>query len=234
DANDSCMASSARSKEPEIRIRLAMIRPDSLRKTDSAAEGMSAIQGNNLIHDPLLPGNRAQAGHRPNLDTAVVPFAASRDLGRPFDGLVQIPAVDYVIARELLLRFRERSVRHERFTVLYPNRRRGCSWGQRLGAPQNALSHGLLHYPRVSSPDLVGFVRSRAVGRFPGIYEHHIAHDPSPSRIMTQPTLRVSLRENWRPPSPLASASCGAQCAPTLRESIDSHPIIRKRPSRRL
>src|SRR6516164_5141683 len=34
-ANASCMASSARSNEPETLIRLAMIRPDSRRKTDS-------------------------------------------------------------------------------------------------------------------------------------------------------------------------------------------------------
>src|SRR5713101_3469919 len=43
EVNASCMASSAKSKEPESRIKVAMILPDSCRKIDSATALASAI-----------------------------------------------------------------------------------------------------------------------------------------------------------------------------------------------
>src|SRR5581483_3842757 len=53
EVNASCMASSARSKEPESRINVAMIRPDSCRKTDSTKAVASAIKALVLaIHLP--------------------------------------------------------------------------------------------------------------------------------------------------------------------------------------
>src|SRR5271156_3172396 len=47
-AKASCIASSARSKECETRIRPAIIRPDSERKTDSTVARWSSIHGRTL------------------------------------------------------------------------------------------------------------------------------------------------------------------------------------------
>src|SRR5258706_8070104 len=103
EANASCIASSARSKEPETRIKLAMIRPDSCRKTDSAADRMSAIQRASMTGDRLRFRARGKARQRANLDTAFASLARGRNLRRPLYSLVEILAIEDVIPGQLLL-----------------------------------------------------------------------------------------------------------------------------------
>src|SRR5215469_14757785 len=175
EANDSCMASSARSKEPEMRIRLEMIRPDSCRKTDSATERISCM---------LRAGDgrglgcraRAQPRHRPNFDTPSASLASGRDLGRPLDRFIEILAIDDVISSELLFGFGERPVHDQGLAVLHANRGRGHDRRERFDAPQDALPGRFFHYGAMAFPDLLALFRGRAVWREFGIDQHHVAH----------------------------------------------------------
>src|SRR5579862_6376559 len=138
EANDSCIASSARSKEPEIRIRLATIRPDSCRKTDSTVERMSSIRSRDVTGDRAGFRARGQAAHRADFDATFSALARRRDFGPPFDGFVQVLAFHDVVTREMLLGFGERSVGHQSFSVLHPDRSGGAGGSQRFGADQYA------------------------------------------------------------------------------------------------
>src|SRR6266404_907050 len=133
EANASCIASSARSKEPETRIKLAMIRPDSCRKTDSAADRISTIQRSSLIGRHLGFRARRQAGQGANFDAAFASLAGGRNLLRPLDGFVQVLAIEDVIASQLFLGLGEGSVCDQRFTVLHSNGGRVSGGAQRLG-----------------------------------------------------------------------------------------------------
>src|SRR5579871_5165907 len=135
DAKASCSASSARSNEPEIRIRQARIRPDASRNTASATERKSSIRRCG-----------GQSGQRPNLDAALTAFAGRGDLGGPLDGLVQILAVENVIPRKLLFGLGERAVADQRFSSGDAHRSGSGGGGQRLGRNEDAFASGLFHH----------------------------------------------------------------------------------------
>ena len=78
------MASSARSNDPEIRMRLAMILPDSRWNSNSMAARISSMWA--LAH----------AGQGTNLDTSFAAPAFCGNLGSPLDGLIQIFAFEKV------------------------------------------------------------------------------------------------------------------------------------------
>src|ERR1700689_2757545 len=91
-AKASCIASSARSKECDIRIRPAIIRPDSERKTDSTVARCSSIHGRT--------GRKLADGT--DLDAASPTGTGSGYLGSPGESFVEILAVENVVAGELL------------------------------------------------------------------------------------------------------------------------------------
>jgi hypothetical protein len=55
---------------------------------------------------------------RANLDTALTAFTAGGNLLRPLDGVIQVFAVEDVIAGELLFRLGERPIQEYRLTVI--------------------------------------------------------------------------------------------------------------------
>src|SRR3954447_7157166 len=113
EANASCNASSARSNDCETRIRLAMMRPLSRRKIDSIVPFGSLIHLFELSH----------FANGTDLYVARSSLAGCWNLGCPVQSFVQVPAIEDVVARQLLLRFRKRTVRHQNFTVFHPH---GC------------------------------------------------------------------------------------------------------------
>src|SRR6185437_2559778 len=98
-AKASCIASSAKSKERETRIRLAIIRPDSRRKMASTVARSSSICG-----------RPAHLANGTDFNTARFALTRRRDSCGPFQRFIQIFALENVVSRQLLLRFRERAV----------------------------------------------------------------------------------------------------------------------------
>src|SRR5258708_10368695 len=133
DANASCIASSARSNDPAMRISVAMMRPDSSRKTDSTAVRASTSNALHLVD-------------RPDLDAPLAALTRGRDFSRPLDRVVEIAALDDVIAGELFLRLRARTVGDDGLTASSANRRGGVGRLQRIGASQHAAAASLVHH----------------------------------------------------------------------------------------
>src|ERR1700678_3261863 len=90
-AKASFIASSARSKERETRIRPAIMRPDSARKTASTVARWSCIHGFTL-------GKFADG---PNLDASGPARAASRNFSGPGQSFVQILTLENVVSGQL-------------------------------------------------------------------------------------------------------------------------------------
>src|SRR6185312_14788131 len=95
-AKASCIASSARSKDRETRIRLAIMRPDSRRKIDSTVARSSSICG----------GRPANLANGADLNTARLALACSRNSCGPFQCFVEIFAIEDIVSGQLLFRFR--------------------------------------------------------------------------------------------------------------------------------
>src|SRR6266508_1289882 len=121
-------ASSARSKSPSTRMRVATARPDSYRKTCSTTPPAS-LGPAAATPSPVRVGPRWELHDRADLDRAV---AGAGDPRRHFDGLVQVLAVDHVVAAELLLGLREGPVGGERPAVPDPHGGGGGGRVQRL------------------------------------------------------------------------------------------------------
>src|SRR5208283_5529033 len=131
DASDSCIASSARSNDPASRMSVAMMRPDSSRKTRSTTVLA-------LLISRLEP-------QRTDFDTAVTSAAAARDARSPFDGLIQVLALQNVIPGELFLRFGERAIGDQRFPVLHADSGRRAGGLQRRRSVKDAAARGFFH-----------------------------------------------------------------------------------------
>src|SRR5262245_38682233 len=145
EANASCIASSARSKEPEIRIRAARMRPDSLRNTASAAERASAISRGRRARGGLPLGRGRHTEHRANLDRSFHALTACRNPRGPIDGFVEILAVGYVETGKLLLGFGEGAIREESFAILDAHRGRGRTGREWLGRHEDSFARSLFH-----------------------------------------------------------------------------------------
>src|SRR5215472_6929111 len=182
EANASCNDSSARSKEPERRINVAMIRPYSSRKTSSSVSpadmaarvAQSASAGKwNLCG---APANRLSSGiqsptssvlfstkhlrqsfrlkpERANLDAAFAAQAGGGNLLGPLDRLCQILAVEDVIACQLLLCLGERSVHHQHLAVPAPDCGGRAGWAQRRRALQDPELRRFVHHPAMHFRD---------------------------------------------------------------------------------
>src|ERR1700677_3542309 len=112
-AKASCMASSARSKEWEIRMRPATMRPDSLRKTASTVARWSCIHGWTL-------GKFADG---PNLDASGPTRAGGRNFSGPGQCFVQILTLKNVVPGQLLFGFRKWPIDDQRLAILHANGR---------------------------------------------------------------------------------------------------------------
>src|SRR5438477_6204780 len=136
------MASSARSKEPEARMRPAMMIPDSCRKTDSMVARRSAIYAADKLCTRGGLSFRADGTH---FHAALAASAVGRNLRRPFQRFVKIGAVENVIAGKLFLGLSERTVCHHCFPVLHPHRGGGTTGFERLRAAQDPPPRRLRH-----------------------------------------------------------------------------------------
>src|SRR5689334_9271395 len=175
EANASCMASSARSKEPEIRISVAIIRPDSRRKIASAVPLISSIGrcGNSFLHGIFPLGNARQ---RTNLDAAIPTTAAGRNSGSVSDGFVQIFAIQDVIACQLLAGFGKGAVRNERLSILDTDGCGSAGTGQRFRTFEHTIRARVLNDSEVSIHDFLLLRRSSFSRIFPGINQQHVTH----------------------------------------------------------
>src|SRR5207237_9814658 len=103
------IASSARSKQPQTRMRPAMMIPDSCRKTDSIVARRSAIYTADVFS---TRGGVNLCADRTHFHAAFSASAGGRNLRRPFQRFVQIGAVENVIAGELFLGLSKRPIGH--------------------------------------------------------------------------------------------------------------------------
>src|ERR1700722_19642935 len=166
-AKASCSASSARSKSPTRRIRVASARPASSRNIFSISVGvMECRLGNTVIPgwsegpDPesrdsgfassMRPGMTASPSiinpDRPDLDRTE---ARARNLCGDGQGCVEILGLDQIVAAELLAGFRERAIGGQRLAVTDAHGGRGGGRlqpvaGLEIAALDDALREGTI------------------------------------------------------------------------------------------
>src|ERR1700759_3998183 len=135
-AKASCIASSANSKSPTRRIRVANTRPASARNTASMrplfiGKHALAIPGSILAHRP----------DRPYFDGAVACTGALRsDCAR----LIKILGLNQIVATELFAGLGKRAVRGHGLAVADPNGRRGRNRAQALASLEISVLHDAL------------------------------------------------------------------------------------------
>src|SRR5438552_16693070 len=128
-------ASSARSKSPRILISVARTRPVSSRKARSTTSRVTSA-GDRAGELKVLRLHPFEFHERPDLDRSTL---GGRDPGRGLDGLVDVVALDQVVATELLLGLRERAVGGHGLPVLDPDRGCRVGWLQGVARAHPAL-----------------------------------------------------------------------------------------------
>src|SRR5580704_10026810 len=165
-ANASCIASSARSKECETRMRPAIMRPDSLRKTASTVARWSCIHGYAL----------RKFADWADFDASCPTGTSSGNFGSPGKCFVEILTVEYVVSSQLFLGFGKWTVSDYRRAILQANCSSGRAGFERVGSTEDAASERLLHDSLVSPGD-----RAHVFGRrcliFLRVNQHHVTHD---------------------------------------------------------
>src|SRR3984957_14672939 len=134
-AKASCMASSARSNEGEMRMRPAIMRPDSLRKTASTVARWSCIHRRTL-------GKFADG---PNLDVSGPTRAGCGYFSGQGQGFVQILTLENVVSGPLLFGFRKWPVSDQRLAILHANGGGRSAGLKRIGCTKDAALQGLIH-----------------------------------------------------------------------------------------
>src|ERR1700722_7227901 len=202
-AKASCIASSARSKECEMRMRPAIMRPDSLRKTASTVARWSCIHGWTL----------GKFADRPNLNASGPARAGSRNFSGPGQSFVQILTLQNVVSGQLLFGFCKWPVGDQRLAILHAN---GGSRGaglERIGSTEDAAFASLIHDGLVSGGDRTHLLRSRGL-IFVGVDQHHVTHGG----------LSVEFEDNWDRLSLRGSVRYAWPRARPLPATIDSRP----------
>src|SRR5271163_2903615 len=110
-----------------------MMRPDSLRKTDSMVSWRSFI-GHALRH----------LTEWADLDQPATPLTTSRNLCGPFQSFVQVLAIEDIEPRQLLLGLGVWAIGDHDFAVLHADSGRGDAGRKRFSATQNAATLGLI------------------------------------------------------------------------------------------
>src|SRR5262249_1640684 len=117
---------------------------------------------------------------RPDLDASGAAAAGGRDFGGPLDRLVDVAAVEDVVARELLPGLRERAVGQHGLAPFEADRLGGRGGGGGRGSLEDPAPRGLVHDGAVPLDDLVSLFRRRAGFRLLGrVDQHHVAHGAS-------------------------------------------------------
>src|SRR5439155_23060170 len=111
--NASCTASSAMSKSPKARIRLATDRPDSSRKIRPTSTSSS-------LGVAWTSGTPSGLGCPERTDLDWLPDDGG-GLRRPSERSVAVPGLDDVETAEMFLRFREGAVGGQHLAVGHPN-----------------------------------------------------------------------------------------------------------------
>src|SRR6266487_5828520 len=144
--NASATASSARSKSPSRRMRVATALPDSSRKTcwtlSPTSAATLATAPPRFVPLAWISAHVGELHDRPHLYGTAV---GAGDPGRGGDCFVEVPAVHDVEAAELLLGLGEGPVGGERLAAAHLHRGGGAGWLQRLAG---------LHQPSVD--DILG------------------------------------------------------------------------------
>src|SRR5213593_1019285 len=174
-ANASWSASSATSKSPSRRMRVARIRPCSARKISSrrmAAWWKSYSTGRQRARDRLLW--RAHP-NGPHLDR-VAP-AQQRVAGRDRERLVEVLDFDDAVAAQLLLGLGERAIGRDRLAVLQPHGRGGAGQVQRIAGLKDAVpSEALAELDSLVVDRLPFLLRHLSPQLLVPVHEQHVTH----------------------------------------------------------
>src|SRR5436190_10970554 len=137
-AKASCRASSARSKSPTRRIRVAIARPASSRNIFSISPGVICL----AAWSPGMTASPSVIDHdRPDLDRTRL---GAGNAGGNAKRRVEILGFDQIVAAELLARLREWAIRGQHFAVADPHGGRGRRRLQAVaGLEMAALNDGL-------------------------------------------------------------------------------------------
>src|SRR5215470_18098264 len=175
----SCSASSATSKSPSRRMRVARMRPWSARKVSSmrmVALGAQATPASERAHLDLL---RRPGPHRPHLDGVTGP----QQRMPPDDGerLVEVLHVHDAEAAELLLRLREGAVRSLHAALHQPHGGRGAARLERVAGLVDPARPQLV---AVSEGLFVGVDALLRAQRAPALlvtaHQEHVTHARDP------------------------------------------------------
>src|SRR5262249_34392911 len=175
----SCSASSATSKSPSRRMRVARMRPWSARNVSSmrmVALGAQATPPSKHAHLDLL---RRPGPHRPHLDG--VPGPQQRMAADDGEGLVEVLHVHDAVAAELLLRLHEGAVRSYHAALHQPYGSRGAAGLERTAGLVDAARPQLV---AVSDRFLVGLDALLRAESPPALlvraHQQHVAHARDP------------------------------------------------------
>src|SRR5690349_5624648 len=169
-AKASCIASSARSNDPEMRIKVARMRPDSWRKTDSIVLPVSAIASGSALGQLQLFFHGRNGLQRAYFNATFQSAACRGDLCRPADGFVLVFYVQDVIPRQLLLGLCKRAVSGHMFVVFQADRLGRAGILQRLAGFKDPFGPCFLHHRQMPVHRLLHlFLRASRSRVFPGI-----------------------------------------------------------------
>src|SRR6266403_2409218 len=122
-------------------------------------------------------GHSWQLPQLADFDGAFRTAAGGRNFGGPGDSLVQIGAVQHIVAGELLLGFGEGPVDRQHFTVFH------ADGGSCIGSPEGIHGHehaalsSLVDHRVMALPNLFRFLGwHRSEVAFPGVDQHHVTH----------------------------------------------------------
>src|SRR6266545_2893906 len=205
----SCTASSARPKSPRIRMRVATVCPDSSRNTRSTISRVVSA----TLTSQGRSGGRGELHHRADLDRAV---ARPRDPGRDLDRLVEVLAVDQVVAAELLLGLGEGPVGGERLAAADLHGGRGAGRLERLAALHQAAVDDVL------GELVVGLVLGRALG----LGEAGLLVAVDQQRVFHASSLLARRRES-PPPSPRRTGGAWIDTHPALSSALAVVHVLR-------
>src|SRR5215217_9628999 len=213
-------ASSARSKSPRTRMRVATACPDSSRNTRSTSARVSSATltlsslgvwacGPDLGPPGGPSGRHVHLHDRPDLDR---PAADVGDPGRDLDGLVQVLGLDNVEAAELLLGLGERPVGAEGLALAHPDGGGGGGRLERLAGLVDAAVDDVLCERHVVLE--LGLSLLLALARpvlLAGVDQQRVAHAPlpkGPGRRGSPPSMQPTsgTARNRHPPPGFLSA----------------------------
>src|SRR5215470_2768663 len=186
----SCSASSATSKSPSRRMRVARMRPWSARNVSSMrmiALGAQATPPSKHAHLDLL---RRPGPHRPHLDGVTGPQQwMPADDGQ---SLVEVLHVHDAVAAELLLRLREGAVRSHHAALHQPHGGRGAARLERIAGLVDAARPQLIAVPDRLLVRLDALLRAEGAPAFlVPAEQQHVTHGRDPFAGRPEPMINA-------------------------------------------